>query len=199
MRARGFTLLELLVALAVFAVVATLAWGGLDAVVRARGVLDANTIALARLQRAIDGFDRDLFAAVARPGRSGYGDVEPALDGDERHLDFSAWLPASGASGGTRMLQRVSWACADGELRRTRWAAVDRTSATANTRRTMLSGTSDCRLRYIAIDGARHLRWPPQGAPDDALPAAVELAFTVAGQGRFQRTATLVRTAEMAP
>lgn len=197
--ARGFTLLELLVALAVFAVVASLAWGGLDAVVRARGVLDANTAALVRLQRTIDGFDRDLFAAVARPARSGYGKAEPALAGDERRLDFSAWLPASGASGGTQVLQRVSWACVDDGLQRTLWDAVDRTGATASIRRTMLSGTSDCHLRYITVDGVRHVRWPLQGMSDDTLPAAVELAFTVAGQGRFRRTATLVQAAEMAP
>ena len=39
-RARGFTLIEMLVAVAIFAVLAVLAYAGLDAVLRQRSELD---------------------------------------------------------------------------------------------------------------------------------------------------------------
>ncbi|HEY9239167.1 MAG TPA: prepilin-type N-terminal cleavage/methylation domain-containing protein, partial [Burkholderiaceae bacterium] len=95
--AAGFTLLELLVALAIFAVVAALAWGGLDAVARTQRGLERAGSALAQLQQAIGHFERDVRQTVPRPIRTESDQVEPALIGNADRLDLSLWRSAASA------------------------------------------------------------------------------------------------------
>ena len=195
---RGFTLLELLVAVAIFAVVAALAWGGLDAIVRARRVLDGEAANLARLQRALGRFDRDFSAAVPRPIRNERGQLVPALVGGSEKIEASTWQPVANAGAAGSVLQRVSWACVDGQLRRTRWAAPDRTAATSNEERMLLDKISRCRLRYVAQDGTLAQRWPLPEMPANALPRGIEFGFHLQGHGEFLRVIELVQPAEMA-
>ena len=195
---RGFTLLELLVSVAIFAVVATLAWGGLDTIVRARRVLDDEAANLARLQRALGRFDRDLSAAVPRPIRSESSRVEPALVGDSEKIEASTWQPAANAGAAGSALQRVAWACVDGQLRRTLWAASDRSAATSKEERMLLDKVSRCRLRYLAADGTVAQRWPLPEMPANALPRGIEFGFHLQGHGEFLRVIELVQPAELA-
>ena len=58
--ARGFTLVELLVALMVMAVLTVMAWRGVDGIVRARDVADAQLQRSLRLNTAVAQWDRDL-------------------------------------------------------------------------------------------------------------------------------------------
>ena len=194
---RGFTLLELLVAVAIFAVVASLAWGGLDAIVRSRRVLDDEATQLATLQRAFGRFDRDLTAALPRPIRNERGEVEPALAGDAQRFDVST-LSAVGGAVMTPTLQRVSWNCADDQLHRTHWAAPDRTFATAKREQVLLDKVTDCRLRYLAQDGTRNEHWPLPEMPANVLPRGIEFAFNLDGRGEFLRVIELVQPAGIA-
>lgn len=194
----GFTLVELLVAVAVFAVVATLAWGGLDAIVRARRVLDDEAAGLAHLQRALGRFDRDFDAALPRPVRNERGELEPALAGTAERLDVSAWLPAPGMAMAVPAPQRVSWACVDGKLHRTLRATPDGTAAASGREQVLLAKLARCRLRYFGPDGRTAERWPPPGSPPEALPRGVELGFALEGHGEFRRVVELVQAAEVA-
>lgn len=196
---RGFTLVELLVAVTVFAVVAMLAWRGLDAIVRARRVLDGQASDLAMLQRAMARFEQDLDAALPRPRRNPRGALEPALAGTPEGLDASAWLSAPGATGAAPSPQRVSWACTGGELRRTHWASPDHAETASGRERTMLEKLSHCRLRYLAGDGLAADRWPPPGLAPDALPRGIELSFAFQGHGEFRRVVELVQPAGVVP
>ena len=190
----GFTLLELLVAVAIFAVVASLAWGGLDAIVRSRRVLDDEATQLATLQRTLGRFDRDLTAALPRPIRNERGQVEPALAGDAQRLDVST-LAVAGGTVMTPTLQRVSWNCTDDTLRRMHWAAPDRTFATAKQEQVLLDKVTDCRLRYLAQDGTTSEHWPLPEMPANVLPRGVEFGFRLDGHGEFLRVIELVQSA----
>lgn len=57
---RGFTLVEVMIAIALMAVLAVMAWRGLDSVSRANDQLEDRTERVARLLRALDQFERDV-------------------------------------------------------------------------------------------------------------------------------------------
>jgi general secretion pathway protein J len=179
---------------AIFAVVASLAWGGLDAIVRSRRVLDDEAAQLAKLQRALGRFDRDLTAALPRTIRNERGQVEPALAGDAQRFDVST-LSAAGGTVMTPTLQRVSWHCTDDQLRRTHWAAPDRTFATAKQEQVLLDKVTDCRLRYLAQDGTTSEHWPLPETPATVLPRGIEFGFRLDGHGEFLRVIELVQSA----
>ena len=78
-RARAFSLIELLVALAVFAALAAAAYGGLAAIARTRGALAAQQDRFAAVMRAVSALERDLRQAIARPVLGNNGQTVPAL------------------------------------------------------------------------------------------------------------------------
>ncbi|MES2251079.1 MAG: prepilin-type N-terminal cleavage/methylation domain-containing protein [Pseudomonadota bacterium] len=57
---RGFTLVEVMIAIALMAVLAVMSWRGLDSVSRANDQLEDRTERVARLLRALDQFERDV-------------------------------------------------------------------------------------------------------------------------------------------
>jgi len=192
-RAAGFSLLELLVAVAVFAVVALLAWGGLDTLARSQHVLAAERARLRALQLGIGQLERDLRQAVARPARDASGNDLPALLGQPSALELTRLAPGSGWQSPLPALERIAWRCRDGELQRLRWAVADRAANTPFTRETRLSGVSQCQWRYL--DRVPSATWPPRGAALERLPRALELRFTLDGVGEVRRVIELVDNA----
>jgi general secretion pathway protein J len=89
-RAKAFSLLELLVALAVFAALAAAAYGGLAEIARARGAIAERQDRLAAIVRAVSTFERDLRQAVSRPVRGGArGAIVPALAGAADRIELT--------------------------------------------------------------------------------------------------------------
>ena len=62
--ARGFTLVEVLVSLLIMAILATMAWQGLDGIMRSRDVAQGGTERILRLQSVIAQWEADLNAAA---------------------------------------------------------------------------------------------------------------------------------------
>ncbi len=63
---RGFTLLEIMIALTIFAVISTLAWQILDGAMRTSNATDRNAAKLNQIQRAWSLLERDFFQLQAR-------------------------------------------------------------------------------------------------------------------------------------
>jgi type II secretion system protein J len=64
-RQRGFTLLEIMIALTIFAVISTLAWQILDGAMRTSSATDTRAAKLNQLQRAWSLMERDFFQLQA--------------------------------------------------------------------------------------------------------------------------------------
>ena len=200
LRPVGFSLLELLVALAVFAALAAAAYGGLAEIARARGALAARQDRFAAVVRAVSSIERDLRQAVARPIRgSGRVDIVPALAGVEDRIELTRLGFANPRAEPRSNLERVGYALDGHALQRSRYAVLDRAPGTVAATSTLLDDVDSMHLRYVGGDGIWREAWPPSDMPPGALvadprellPRAVELRIVLADLGELRRIVEL--------
>lgn len=190
---RGFSLIELLVALAVFSIMAALAYGGLDSIARTRGDLDRQESDFARLLRAVGSLDRDLDGAVARPVRGAAGQVLPALIGASDHIELTRLGFANPQAEPRSNLQRVFYELDGGKFERGRYAVLDRAANSTPQVDDLGVKTKDFRLRYLDPSGQWLEVWPPPQASDPAvLPRAVQWRLRTRRYGEIDGTVELV-------
>lgn len=196
-RLRGFTLLELLVALFIAATMFAMGYAALTQVVRQRASVQAEQQAIDDLQRALRVMTLDLSQIAARPVRDALGrTIEPALSADARVAQALSLTRAAGAPvlGAPRpALQRVTWSLEGRDLIRTAWPAADRTQSTPSRRRVMLSDVQRLQFRFLAPTGLWVDEWPAgfdgdAGAAGGRLrPLAVEVTLEDARIGVVRR------------
>lgn len=191
-RASGFTLLEMLIAVAIFAVVGIMAYGGLQAVLGQQVIARENADRFREIQFAVQQLSRDLHQIQPRPVREELGDgSRAALRSDVRNrypIEFTrgGWSNPLGQPRAT--LQRVAYALDDSRLMRLHWFAPDHTLGEAPVEREVLSGVREFRLRFFGIGGWSD-DWPPRLGGDDPalLPAAVEFTLELEDWGEIRR------------
>jgi len=201
--ARGFSLLELVVAVAVFAVVAAAAYGSLAAIARTRGALAAEQERFAQVQRALSVLADDLRQGVGRSVRGNDGKPLPALAGNAQALEFTRVGFANPLAEARSNLQRVAFALDAGALREGRYAVLDRAPNSVPAWRELLPRAGQLRLRYLGCDRVWREAWPPretlpcQGGIDAnaQLPRAVELRIAPPELGEIRRVVELVSPA----
>jgi general secretion pathway protein J len=141
---RGFTLLELLVAMFITALMLALGYGALTEVIRQRASVSDQQQQLAQLQRAVRTLVQDFAQLSARPVRDVLGrGVEPALRADRRGTELVA-LTRGGRiiPPGTQQptLQRIEYELRDEALVRRVWPALERTQSSTPRQRVLLRG-----------------------------------------------------------
>ena len=190
--ARGFTLVELLVAVAIFAAMAALAWGGLDTVLRSREKLGAAQEDFSRTMRSVATLERDLRAAAARPVRGNYGEPLPALRGDDTHVEFTRLGFAHPLAEQRSNLERVIYQLDGKKFQRGRFAVLDRAADSAPVMSLLRDGVKTFRLRYLDTKGRWLETWPMRDETQiDALPRAVEFRLDIDGLGEVRRVVEL--------
>ena len=197
--ARGFTLLELLVALAVFAIMAIAAYGGLRNVLFTRAAVEEQSRRLAAVQLAVYRMEQDVEQTLARGIRDEYGDPQPALQGgalasDALTLTRAGWDNPLGQSRAT--LQRVAYRLREGRLWRLHWQVLDRGGLIEPRETLLLDRVQELKVRFLDADDAWQDDWPPPAASDDretgrhgsvVLPRAVEVSLTLEDWGEITR------------
>ena len=186
----GFTLLELLVALAIFGLLATMSYSGLRVILEQQSGTAVEAERLAELQKIYMLMQRDIEQAVDRPVRDEYGDEQPALVGaDTLQLTRGGW---SNPAARTRSsLQRVGYVFEDDQLVRYAWAVLDRAQDSEPLRQPLTASIEQLQLRYLAANDEWRSEWPDTiqsadpAAPAQALPRAVEVTLEHAHYGQL--------------
>lgn len=196
----GFTLLELLLALGIFALVSAMAYGGLRSVLEAHESLSVQTARLAALQKSFLQLARDLEQAVPRGIRDAYGDAQRAFLGEQDlalgTLEFTRVGRPNPARLTRSELQRVAYGVRDGNLHRWFWAVLDRGDDRSPYEQTLLENVQELRIRYLDSQRTWQETWPPQqdfAQDSSSLPVAVEIVMEVTGVGSVTRLFRLVR------
>jgi general secretion pathway protein J len=197
MRARGFTLVELLVAIFIFAIVSAIAMGGYNELVKQSDIVDKGAARTRAVQSTMQRFNLDFTALEPRPVRQPLGDgLLPALRADEKggsdelvEFTHSGWSNPAGVPRST--LQRVAYRLEENKLIRQYWLSLDRTMSSEPESAVMLEGVKDVRLRFMDANRSWHDQWPPLGySPADAAwvrPIAVEVTLDLEDWGELKR------------
>lgn len=201
LRAHGFTLLEILVAVAIFGIVGMLAFGGYSELTRQSERLAESAARTRAIQTAVHRISQDFSSLEPRPIREPLGDsLQPALLADarsERIAEFthSGWSNPAGVPRST--LQRVVYTLEDGKLMRSYWVTLDRTLATEPVRTMLLDRVKSMNLRFMTNQRRFTDQWPPAlggGAVGanaaraaSTLPIAVEVTLELEDWGEITR------------
>lgn len=195
---RGFSLVELLVALAVFATMAALAYGGLAAIARTRAALAHEQDDFQALRRSVALLERDLRQAAARPVRGGYGETLPAFLGAADRVELTRIGFANPQAEARSNLERVFYASDGDTLVRGVYPVLDRAPGTAAQVSTLRRRLTAFRLRYLDAENHWLDSWPPAetteataAARASALPRAVEFRIDAPGVGEITRLVEL--------
>jgi general secretion pathway protein J len=197
--ARGFTLLELLVAIAVFSIMAAMAYSGLDQVHRTRSTLDNQADKLIELQRTFLFMGRDVQQIVDRPVRDDFGEKEAAVIGDNQaqnllNLTRTGWRNPLPSVIHRSSLQRVSWGLEENNLIRAYWPTLDRAPNSDAIKQVMLHDVKSVEVRFLDQKNQWKDRWPqstvsndPKAPPDLRPPRAVEFTLEHKEFGKIVR------------
>ena len=206
----GFTLVEVLIAMAITALISMVAYTGLSSALSGAESLRSASGRAHEINQTFALLSRDLRQVVNRPVVDEFGQVVPALMGGEMArepltLTRAGWHNSTSAPRST--LQRVRWWLEDERLWRGYFPVLDRTAGTEPVETAILEGVERFELRFLpalsAIESDRNdvidrrnwqdnwmadLSQPGQMPPP---PAAVEVLLEVAGLGELRRTYVL--------
>ncbi|WP_416906882.1 MAG: type II secretion system minor pseudopilin GspJ [Polymorphobacter sp.] len=188
-RRNGFTLAELLVALALFGLIAGASVAMLAMGVNTRETMQARLGDQAALLRTRALLGADLGQATPRRTRDEAGRPVPAFTSAPAQgllfgLVRAGWSNPDAAPRAS--LQRIEYRLVGDALHRQAAAHLD--GAPLGPPAVLLQGLTAAALR-IHVDGAWHDRWPPLGRAEapEALPDAVELTLDSPATGRLRQ------------
>jgi len=192
---KGFTLVEMLMALAVFALIAVAGAALLDATLDGRQAAAATTGRLAELQRARAILRDDLGQLRARTIRDADGDRRPwqflgntrPVAGEPLLAFIRGGWSNPGMAEARSSLAYVEYRLEEGRLERRLLPRPDPTRETPESRMVLLEGVSELRLSYLGQGDWRE-RWQvPVDSRTEGLPAAIAIEADIAGLGRLRQ------------
>ena len=183
---RGFTLVEMLIALVIFGMITAAGVTLLTLTVRTRDSADRQLESVGDLRRTDALLTADLAQAAPRIRRDGQGQTRPAFTGGDGSVALLLAFVRRGLENDSTFrssLQRVEYRLREGRLARWRYAAVDGEGRPMTM--PLLEGVRRVQLRYRDRDGTWRDRWDP--TDPSRLPAAVELVSDSESQGQVRQ------------
>jgi len=191
---RGLTLIELLVAVAIFAVLSGMAYRALTVVLDSRARIEQENRKWRDVASFFARFEQDVATVAPRPIHDARNGLMPAFVGNPTNTD---------ANQGTLMLTRTAVAAEPGAVDPPRrlgyrlrggvvelltWNALDQSPRDEPRVVAMLHDVREMGLRYLDRRGQWQTAWPPAGgAPDAAIPTGVEIQLTLASGEQITR------------
>jgi general secretion pathway protein J len=193
--AGGFTLLELLVVVAIFGVMAAMAYGGLNSVLQTRVRVERSLERTAQYQKAYMRLRNDFQEADNRPVRDSYGDPQAAFIGSSNgRVDLTRGGWRNPLSQPRASLERVAYFYdADKKtLLRSSFRVLDQAQDSKPVEVTLLDQVQDLSWRYLDSARAWQTTWPPQTTTTNSTttvappPLAVEVTLHTPDLGELR-------------
>lgn len=184
---KGFTLVELLVALAIFAILSTITASALYNAFQTRSHLAQFTEQLTELQLALSLMTRDLCQTVAYSLPSKGIPLPPSFSGDALRVEFVHGGVINPLAGDKRAtLARTAFICQENQLIVRQWEHLDALHYNDYQDRVLLQKIKYCRFSFLDQRLALFPEWRQSGESTNiVLPKAIQLRLTMAKKGNL--------------
>ena len=194
-RSQGFTLIEIIVAVAIFGMLSIGAYTVLDAGVRSQRQTEFRLEKLATLQRTLQAIEKDLQMLSLRQVRDELGDKIPLLRGQSdtsgqlSFLEFtrSNWRNPAGLPRSN--MQHIIYNFAQGKLNRVHYIFLDQASNSPKVTRTLLEDVKSMSITFLNKAGQWTNTWAmfDTQSLETPLPKAIKISMDVDTFGLIER------------
>lgn len=202
---KGFTLLELMIAISIFSMLAVGSYTLLSAEITAQDRLQKHSSHLYHWQKGMRRLQSDFSQAQPRMIREEYGDKQAAFKGRRDEVSFTRAGWANPLQHSRSTLQRIGYEVDSDDngqrhLWRIYWPVLDRGQDSEPVRQKLLTDIDEIDIRYRDIDGKWFDKWPPQSFDlnkrDKDLPVAVKMTLDSESLGEITRIFAINRMYE---
>jgi len=177
----GFTLIEILIALFVFSILALMLSNALHNVINVQSGTDQSAERLRKLQYALLMMSRDVEQTINRPILNASGKPDQAFIGTASSMTFTHTGIAATPDNLMRSnMRRAQYSFHDNALWRNTWPVLDQAPDTQSSGRNLLDNVEDVHFEYLDEKNRFHSEWPILGQSNtQPLPRAVRVYMTI--------------------
>lgn len=188
---RGFTLIEILIAMFIFTILSIMMAGALHNIINLQGGADRTAERLRGLQMVLVRLSRDLEQTVNRPVKTANNQDASAFFGNEHGFAFTH----GGMSGrpGFSTLERTEYIWGKNGFYRMAWDVLDLAEKSPKpSQRLLLENVTDGYFEYMDDKQGFHKDWPVKDGSSNSsnkpLPRAVRMTLTIQDWGTIRQT-----------
>ena len=189
----GFTLIEVIIAMSIFAILAILSYSGLHSVIMSKTSTEVSLERLQELQMTILTLNSDLQQISNRDAHDALGGSLNKLStqSSEYLIEFTRGGWRNPANLARSSLQRVAYQLKDDALIRIYWPHVDRADEEQRVERTLIHNIESLEILFLNEKQEWKEDWPSATAlastDPAALPAAIDVRLKMNDWGEIKR------------
>lgn len=181
----AFTLIEILIALFIFAIIAVITASVLHTVYDARQNLKVKETQLTALQITTALLQHDMRQIINRPSIANNGSKQAAVVGLFNEVDFScACNSGLDAINQQSDLQRIKYYVQNGDFIRQSYASVDQNDTNASSKKVLLTHVTQFEVNYLDSNNLFAQTWFMENN-NNQLPKAIYFKITLQKLGQF--------------
>lgn len=147
---RGFTLIEILIALTIFAIIASLTASSMYYAFNTRTRINLEAERLIELQLGLNILERDVIQAANRPVRGNEMRLFGSFIGQPKYVEFTrAGITNPQSAKKQASLQRIALICSSNQLIRRLWTRLDVRDRAAYQDRVLIKNLKGCHFRFL--------------------------------------------------
>lgn len=185
---KGFTLIEVLIALAIFAILSTLTAVSMSNAFKTRTRVNAQMNRLAEIDLSISHLQRDINQITNRAVREKIINLKPAFIGQTYYMEFtrSGYINPKAVEKRST-LKRIALLCDKNKLIRRAFVGLDASKTNTFEDKTLLTNLRHCEFQYLSPSGQWYDQWIniSNNPKASILPKAVQVLFTLNDWGKM--------------
>lgn len=184
MSSRGYTLIEVVIALAIFAILGTLSAGLLSRALDIQSRISDNLTPISDLELVITRLTEDTHQIVNRKVRDSHMNLFSAFTGNTKQVAFTrgGYIPEKGTSNPSS-LRRIALSCENHKLIRSTWPVLDGIDLEHPHLQVLLDNLNDCHFSML-YDG----QWDDKFRESDIAPFPAALRLHIETKAHGQST-----------